>query len=1133
MRNYTSKKSCAKKNTLKKSHLKSNKKNKTIKARGFVQLFPKVALAPHFSNMEGNKNEYFFHRFGKSKQTKRYRNMNKSVNEVGGGSVGGSGGSGVGGSGVVGGVSRYNEQFIDLMEKLSNIMLKKGDTFRARAYQKAQETLMAFPSDITSVEQLKGKPGIGPTILEKLNEYLNTGTLKILEREKNNPVNILGEIYGVGPKKAKDLVEKGITTIEQLRERQDDVLNDIQKVGLKYYEDILKRIPRSEVEEYKKLFDKDFEKVVGNGSESHMEIVGSYRRGAESSGDIDVIITSKSPKVFVDFIDELIKENIILHVLSRGPTKCLVLARLPLSNVARRVDFLYTSPEEFPFSILYFTGSKIFNTVMRNEVLKKGLTMNEHGLYKMENKKKGEKVDVVFKDEKDIFDYLGLVYKSPVERVDGRAVIKMGQPLQTEELQQVVEADKEKPTKLTKTIKKKDITIKKTTVKAKKGQIQGQDQGLQTGTRMATLELVNNFKKNGISVLSNLSEKELVEMVVLTNELYRNQEPILTDNQFDILEDFIRDKFPDNIVIKQIGAPIPFGKNKATLPYEMWSMDKIKPDTKALDNWMSKFGGPYVLSCKLDGVSGLYTTEGDQPKLYTRGDGKVGQDISHLIPYLKLPSKKADGGDKGFVIRGEFIIPKIVFENKYKKDFANARNLVSGIVNQKTIDEKAKDVHFVAYEVIVPSMKPSDQFEYLKKLDIEFVLFEKVGGTSGSGNELTNELLSNLLVDWRKNYVYEIDGVIVTDDKSYSRKSGNPDHAFAFKMVLSDQVAESKVVDVLWSPSKDGYLKPRVQIEQIKLGGVTIEYATGFNGAFIKDNNIGVGTVVEIIRSGDVIPYIRKVVVPAEEAKMPSVPFKWNDTHVDIMLEDALSDETVKEKNITGFFRGIGVEGLSSGNITRIIKAGFDSVPKILNMTVDEFKSVEGFQLKSATKIHDGIKDKIAGASLVTLMSTTNIFGRGFSEKRIELIMDAYPDAFNNSISDAEKIKKIAEIKGMAVKTAQAFVAKIDDFEDFLMETDMFYKLFEFQKNHKNKAVDVAAVNKEHPLHGKTIVITGFRNKELEEKLKSVGAKIGTSVSKNTHLVVAKDKNDETGKVLEAKKLGVDVVSLAEFLPLL
>jgi NAD-dependent DNA ligase len=758
----------------------------------------------------------------------------------------------------------------------------------------------------------------------------------------------------------------------------------------------------------------------------------------------------------------------------------------------------------------------------------------------MENKKKGEKVAVVFKDEKDIFDYLGLVYKSPVERVDGRAVVKIGEIGETGEigqLQKVKEvakveektqqSEKEKPTKLTKTVKKKDITVKKTTVKAKKGQIQGEDQNQnqQTGSRLATLELVNDFKKNGISVLSNLSEKELAEMVVLTNELYRNQEPILTDNQFDILEDFIKDNFPNNDVIKQIGAPIPVGKNKATLPYEMWSMDKIKPDTKALDNWKAKFGGPYVLSCKLDGVSGLYTTEGDEPKLYTRGDGKVGQDISHLIPYLHLPSKKDYGGDKGFVIRGEFIIPKMVFENKYKKDFANARNLVSGIVNQKTIDEKAKDIHFVAYEVISPDMKPNDQYEYLKKLDIEIVLFENMGS-----NKLTNELLSNLLVDWRKNYVYEIDGVIVTDDKIYPRKSGNPEHAFAFKMVLSDQVAESKVVDVLWSPSKDGYLKPRVQIEPIKLGGVTIEYATGFNGAFIKDNNIGVGTVVEIIRSGDVIPYIRKVVVGAEEAKMPSVPYKWNDTHVDIMLEDALTDETVKEKNITGFFRGIGVEGLSSGNIARIIKAGYDSVPKILNMTVEELKSVEGFQLKSATKIHDGIKERIAAASLVTLMSATNIFGRGFSEKRIELIMDAYPDAFNNGISDTEKIKKIAEIKGMAIKTAEAFVAKIDDFLDFLMETDMFYKLIEFEKKRKNKGADVVGVNmEEHPLFGKTIVMTGFRNKELEEKLKSIGAKIGTSVSKNTFLVIAKDKDDETGKVLEAKKLGVNVVTIAEF----
>jgi NAD-dependent DNA ligase len=95
-------------------------------------------------------------------------------------------------------------------------------------------------------------------------------------------------------------------------------------------------------------------------------------------------------------------------------------------------------------------------------------------------------------------------------------------------------------------------------------------------------------------------------------------------------------------------------------------------------------------------------------------------------------------------------------------------------------------------------------------------------------------LLSEILLKWRAEYLYEIDGVIVTNDKVYSRKTGNPDHSFAFKMVLSDQIAEAKVVDVLWTPSKDGYLKPRVQIEPIQLGGVKIEYATGFNGSLLN-----------------------------------------------------------------------------------------------------------------------------------------------------------------------------------------------------------------------------------------------------------------------------------------------------------
>jgi NAD-dependent DNA ligase len=622
------------------------------------------------------------------------------------------------------------------------------------------------------------------------------------------------------------------------------------------------------------------------------------------------------------------------------------------------------------------------------------------------------------------------------------------------------------------------------------------------------MDLINDFKKNGISVLEQATETQLSNMLRETNKLYYNSQPMLSDNQYDIIKDFIQQKYPSNSVNQEIGAPIE--RNKVELPYFMGSMDKIKPDTGALGNWSTKFKGPYVLSCKLDGVSGMYTTEGSEPKLYTRGDGLVGQDVSHLIPYLRLPKTK------GLVIRGEFIIPKWTFDTKYKTKFANPRNMVAGIVNHKTINEAVNDLHFVAYEVIKPNKKPSEQIQLLSTLDVEVVLWRLE-------RTLSNEMLSEKLVEWRKNYAYEIDGVIVANDSLYEKKAGNPEHAFAFKMVLSDQIAEAKVVDVIWAASKDGYLKPRVQIEPINLGGVRIEFATGFNGAFINDNKIGVGALIELIRSGDVIPYIRKVITPASSSKMPSVPYKWNDTHVDIMLEDIESNETVKEKVLTGFFRGIGVEGLSAGNIARIIEAGYDSVPAILNMDISDFLEVEGFKEKMATKLHDGIAEKVEAASLVTIMSASNIFGRGFSEKKLELIMDAYPTVLLTKESDAQKIAKITQIKGMAEKSAEAFVERIPDFIQFIKDAGLVKKL----APEKKKEVDAA-----HPLFGKSIVMTGFRDADLQNRIKEVGAKVGSSVSKNTFILLVKnlEEGEDTGKAAEARKLGVKIMTPQQFI---
>ena len=178
-------------------------------------------------------------------------------------------------------------------------------------------------------------------------------------------------------------------------------------------------------------------------------------------------------------------------------------------------------------------------------------------------------------------------------------------------------------------------------------------------------------------------------------------------------------------------------------------------------------------------------------KLYTRGNGKVGQDISHLLKDIAIPDVK------DVIVRGEFIIKRNVFESKYKDTFANPRNLVAGIINRKSKDSKSKDVDFIAYEVIEPVQKPSSQMASIESMGFKTVKNE-------NKKTVSNNYLSDVLMDWRTNYEYEIDGIIVSDDNVHPRVEGNPDHSFAFKMVMSDQVTEAKVVDVLWKPSKDG-----------------------------------------------------------------------------------------------------------------------------------------------------------------------------------------------------------------------------------------------------------------------------------------------------------------------------------------
>ena len=328
--------------------------------------------------------------------------------------------------------TRYNELFIQVLAQMAQQTAAKGEHFKTKAYKKAQETIMNFSGNITKLEDIEDLPGIGKSILERLGQSMLTQPTMSQCEVVEDPHNILAGVYGIGPKKAAELVECGITTIKGLRERQNEVLNDKQIIGLRYYEDVLKRIPRSEINEYNEILTKTMLETLHvygfEEKDAALEIVGSYRRGSTDSGDIDVIITTKCPQIFILWIDKLIKSKVILELLSRGPSKCLVMAQIPGAKCVRRVDFLYSPPDEYAFSILYFTGSKEFNTAMRMRALEYGLTLNEHGFHHMiagtkGKKVKGPKLTKDFKDEKSIFEQLEMVWKEPHERKDGYCVV--------------------------------------------------------------------------------------------------------------------------------------------------------------------------------------------------------------------------------------------------------------------------------------------------------------------------------------------------------------------------------------------------------------------------------------------------------------------------------------------------------------------------------------------------------------------------------------------------------------------------------------------------------------------------------------------------------------------------------------
>jgi NAD-dependent DNA ligase len=601
--------------------------------------------------------------------------------------------------------------------------------------------------------------------------------------------------------------------------------------------------------------------------------------------------------------------------------------------------------------------------------------------------------------------------------------------------------------------------------------------------------------------------KQLKEKIKVANEAYRIGQPIMSDKEYDILIEELADISPDDELLSVVGHEVLDETRKTRLPIPMASMNKIKTLDEIKD-WqrLKLIPSTVEIICtpKYDGLS-LCKEELNDGDCITRGDGVYGQKSNE---HYKLIGNHLTGVTDFTHTYGELIMPKQVFIDKYSNDYSNPRNFVGGLINSPDPREALKDCNFVKYGGV-----PVLRNQFTTKQEILDKLNEgqssKVKYHVCGILDLTEELLISLFKEWSGEY--EIDGIILevnnlATQSSLGREtsSGNPVYARAFKHSSFEQSAETEYLGISWNISKQGLLKPIIHIKPVKLDGVTVSNVTGNNARFVKDMGIGPGSILKIVRSGMVIPKIVDVIKTGEfiEPTIEGVEIAWNEAGIELITLTETDDQKLR-KNIS-FFEILEADSVGEGVITQLWEAGYKTIEQILNLTTTDLESIDRFGKRKAKIVFDSIQKSIKGVQLSKLQHATGIF-HGLGSKKLALLehFDGKPT-----------IQQVMEIEGFAEISANIYVDNYDKFFDFIKDLPVTIQ------------EKVEVIRTSNDLDGMVVVFTGLRLKEEEKLLELRGAKIGSSVSKNTTHLVCKDPNSGSSKLEKAKSLGIEIMSV-------
>jgi DNA ligase (NAD+) len=588
---------------------------------------------------------------------------------------------------------------------------------------------------------------------------------------------------------------------------------------------------------------------------------------------------------------------------------------------------------------------------------------------------------------------------------------------------------------------------------------------------------------------------------------------IMTDAEYDAGIDTLKAAAPDHPFFQKVGAPLATG-DEVALPIPLPSLNKIKGQ-EAIDKWLGKNPAPlYHISVKLDGCSALWIPK--TKKLYTRGDGMRGRDISHFASYFKgFPSGPTP--DAVDAVRGELIMRT---DSTAIPAGKLARNIVAGALNRKVADpELFAEIQFIAYELIGPQ-SPTNAFKMLATAGYKTAM-----SISLNPIQVESAYLSRLFTAMEAKSPYQLDGIVVApsierigyNPVTRNGEAVNPADRVAWKTRLTAATAKTTVRSVEWNVSHQGFLIPRVLFDTVTLAGANIGAATGLHGRWIFENGVGPGAVIEVRRAGDVIPQIIAVHTAVASA-MPS-RFEWATEEAGCIHIKPVGDDSAVAAaciKITHALGELGAENVGPGLVAKMYAAGFTTIGAIYKATVADFAAtVDGCKEKGAERLWTGLRAKQGAWTTLNFLMASCTMPRAVGPSRLTPLLSLNP---NPAAWSSEELKA-AKPAGISPATIDAIVEAIPAYLEWVASNELVATL----ETTKPKLTPKSGAQW-------TVVFTGVRDKSLEAVLDAAGHTVADTVTKKTtHVVYANGPRPTTTKITKAEEVGAKILSLSEF----